>query len=170
MIRTLFVLHDVRSGPASCELPSSPLLTYIFRLDNCLSDFNEARSGSHSCLGHSDDGRRYSCPNNHRFRTFIGGTSGTGPINEVKVIVSYDGSWSGLISNSTMSSRHNGTGTQAFIFTRSDNASMIVSAFIERTDNGTGILTVSLETSDGTVLQAMSVGTPKGIASINWEG
>ena len=55
----------------------------------------------------------------------LGGTSGTGPINEVKVIVSYDGSWSGLISNSTMSSRHNGTGTQAFIFTRSDNASII---------------------------------------------
>jgi hypothetical protein len=99
------------------------------------------------------------------------GSIGTDPSDEltqVKVVIDYDGNWSGTLGSPESSTSYNGTGPASFIVPQESTGGILVSAVIQKLDDGPGMLKVSIEKMDGTILQIAGTIRPYGSVTVGW--
>ena len=87
--------------------------------------------------------------------------------SQVKIVVEYTGNWSGNYGSMGSQNPYNGTGPRS-ISVQQDVAQSDITATFQKTDEGTGTLTVSIEKMDGTLLVSSSTGQVYGAVSVSW--
>jgi hypothetical protein len=88
--------------------------------------------------------------------------------NQVKVVIDYSGAWSGSLGNFGSPSPYNGTGSHTYTIEQNGNAPLDVSAAIQKSDNNSNTLTVSIESMDGVVLATGNTNEAYGVVNISW--
>lgn len=87
---------------------------------------------------------------------------------QVKVVIDYLGSWSGSLGNFGSQSLYNGTVSHTYTIEQNSNTPLDVSAAIQKSDNNSNTLTVSIESMDGAVLATGNTNEAYGIVNISW--
>jgi len=95
--------------------------------------------------------------------------SATPKIQTVIVRISYSGEWQGSIGDIGGSYSVQGYGYKEYTFHREGQDMWIVTAVIQKMETY-GVLTVSIITSDGKVLESQSTSAEYGIATVSWSG
>lgn len=89
-------------------------------------------------------------------------------ITQVKVIITYHGSWKGTVGDIGSSSTYNGTGNNTITINKTNSGLFVVSSVIARDDTRSGTMTVKIVKMDGTVLREGSTMTKQGIVTLSW--
>lgn len=88
--------------------------------------------------------------------------------NQVKVVIDYTGAWSGSLGNLGNPSPYNGNGPHTYTIEQNGNTPLDASASIQKSDNSSDTLTVSMESMDGTILATGNTYEAYGIVNISW--
>ncbi len=94
-----------------------------------------------------------------------GGSSGSS-VTQAKVVVDYNGTWSGEIGTLGGLKSINGTGHQSITVDRGNSTIFVVSAVVHKGDASNANLTVSIESMNGTVIKSDSTTTPLGVVTV----
>lgn len=96
----------------------------------------------------------------------LGGLSGEDDSTDaVKVVITYSGEWSGSYGDLSSTRTVDGSGTAAYVLTRSSET-WSVSAVIQKMDDGPGVLTVSIMDMHDNVLKTSSTSAAYGVAMV----
>ncbi len=85
---------------------------------------------------------------------------------KVKIVVDYNGTWSGNMGTMTKARNINGTGHQEFTMDQGNDSAFIVSAFAQKRDASNATLTISIEDTNGTMIRTQSTNASYGVASV----
>ncbi len=85
---------------------------------------------------------------------------------QAKVVVDYNGTWTGGIGTLDGVKRVDGTGHQEITVDRGNETIFGVAALVYKTDASNATLTVSIEDMNGTVIETDSTNTPNGVVTV----
>lgn len=91
----------------------------------------------------------------------------TNRVNQVEVVISYSHPWSGSLGDLGSQATYEGTGPMTYTITKGSNP-LDVAAVIQKQDESSATLTVSIIKMDGTVLKTASTSAAYGVASVVW--
>jgi len=97
---------------------------------------------------------------------FLVGAANEHEHDQVKVVVTYDGSWSGAYTDVETMQSWSHDGSYSVTLDRPDMDTWIVSANAQKADGGDGVLTISIQDMDGHVLKTASTSTAYGMAQV----
>lgn len=87
----------------------------------------------------------------------------TKKVQQVRIVVTYDGQWSGRYGNESAFLSWSGNGTQSLTV---DKGSSYLVANAQKQDDGAGLLTISIQTLDGKILDESSTTEARGMAQV----
>lgn len=89
-------------------------------------------------------------------------------ITQVKVVIDYDGNWSGSLGDIESLATYGGNGSHSYLINAESTGTLDVSASIQKNDDSSSTLTVNIEKMDGTILTTSSTSAAHGVVTVVW--